>query len=204
MKTLSFAALFCVFGFLSPGFASQTEVERLDKVIEAALDAVYGEDARITMNDEKRARVLSIVEAEYDLSIIIRRAIGRNWNFMNPQEQEQVLELVKQLVVKAYVEGMEGRERPSYELGRPIEISDRRIEIPSRIRADGKTVHVLYRLGKMRNGWQLYDIVAENISIVANYREQIDDHFRKGNGADLIAKLRELLKKENLDEKIQF
>jgi ABC-type transporter MlaC component len=41
--------------------------------------------------------------------------------------------------------------------------------------------------------------VAEDISIVSNYRQQFDDHFRKGNGAQLIEKLEKLLKQEELD-----
>ena len=32
----------------------------------------------------------------------------------------------------------------------------------------------------MDSGWQIYDIVAENVSMSSNYRGQIDDHFRKG------------------------
>jgi phospholipid transport system substrate-binding protein len=51
----------------------------------------------------------------------------------------------------------------------------------------------------LKTGWQIYDIVAEDISIVSNYRQQFDDHFRKGNGAQLIEKLEKLLKQEELD-----
>jgi phospholipid transport system substrate-binding protein len=48
----------------------------------------------------------------------------------------------------------------------------------------------------------MYDIVAEGISIVANYRQQFDDHFRRGTAAELIQKLEELLKEGTLHETI--
>jgi phospholipid transport system substrate-binding protein len=51
----------------------------------------------------------------------------------------------------------------------------------------------------LKTGWQIYDIVAEDISMVSNYRQQFDDHFREENGARLIEKLEKLLKKEVLD-----
>ena len=76
------------------------------------------------------------------------------------------------------------------------------MEIPSTIKL-GETVYsVLYRLGRMRSGWQIYDIVAEDISVVSNYRQQIDDHFRKGNGRELIEILTKRLTSEDLDEKL--
>jgi ABC-type transporter MlaC component len=52
----------------------------------------------------------------------------------------------------------------------------------------------------MSSGWQIYDIVAENISVVSNYRQQIDDHFRKGDGAGLVARLEELLKQDEIND----
>lgn len=184
--------------------ASEAEVKRLNGVIDEALNAVYGECCVDHTKEEKRARVRSVIEAEYQLDVIIRRAIGRNWGLMKPAEQEQVLELVKQLVVKAYVDGLNGKSRPEIELGDVVTVSDRRMEIPSRIKLEDKTVYVLYRLGKMRSGWQIYDIVAEDISVVNNYRQQIDDHFRKGSGEELINKLQELLTKEDLNEDIKL
>jgi phospholipid transport system substrate-binding protein len=198
-----------VFAFVTTStFASasavKAEAQRLGQVVEGALDAIYDESSKGQSTEAKQARVRSVIEAEYDLNVIIRRAIGRNWHLMSADEQDRVLQLVKQLVVKAYVEGMNGKARPVVDLKDPLLISDKRMEIPSEISVDGKTVYVLYRLGKMRSGWQIYDIVAEDISVVANYRQQIDDHFRKGTGKELIDKLEELLTKKNLDEDVQL
>jgi phospholipid transport system substrate-binding protein len=112
----------------------------------------------------------------------------------------QVRNLIKQLIVKSFVEGMEGIARPTLDCGAVIEVTSKRIEVPVFIRfSSGKTLNVLYRLGRLKTGWQIYDIVAEDISIVSNYRQQFDDHFRKGNGAQLIEKLEKLLKQEDTD-----
>lgn len=199
---LFFAALFVL--ALPAAQAMSSEVSRLQGVIEAATEAIYGEGCAELSLEEKQQKVRQAIESEYELDVIIRRAIGRNWRLMKPAEQARVLELVKQLVVKAYVSGMNGKARPVIELGEVITVTDKRIEIPSKIRLDNKTYHVLYRLGKMKSGWEIYDIVAEDISVVSNYRDQIDDHFRKGSSAELIAKLEELLTKEDLNEDIKL
>ena len=169
--------------------AEEGQREKLQSTIDAALDVIYSDCCSELTVEDKQAIVRERIEANYDLDVIIRRAIGRNWQLMKTSEQETVLELVKKLVLKAYVDGLEGKSRPEVTLGDVTTISDTRIEIISTINLDGKTYFVLYRLGRMASGWQIYDIVAENISVVSNYRQQIDDHFRKGNAAELIARL---------------
>lgn len=201
-----FHAVILAFAVLSGSalLADGDQREKLQSTINAALDVMYSDCCTGMSLEEKQAEVRARIEANYDLDVIIRRAIGRNWNLMDESEQERVLDLVKQLVVKAYVNGMEGKDRPDVKLGEVTTITGKRIEIQSSISLDEKTYYVLYRLGRMESGWQIYDIVAENISVVSNYRQQIDDHFRKGNGAELIARLEELLTKDDINEDVQI
>ncbi|MDQ8194669.1 ABC transporter substrate-binding protein [Coraliomargarita sp. SDUM461004] len=180
--------------------AQEAQREKLQSTIDAALDAIYSSGSSSLSDQEKQSKVRQVVEANYDLDVIIRRAIGRNWRLMSEAEQEEVLELVKQLVLKAYVKGLDGKSRPKVSLGEVTSTSSSRMEIQSTIVLDGQTYYVLYRLREMHSGWQIYDIVAENVSVVSNYREQLDDHFRKGSGAELIARLKELLQHEEINE----
>ena len=112
--------------------------------------------------------------------------------------------LVKQLVVKAYIKGLDGKARPQLSFGDTIQVSDKRVEVQSQVLTGEKTIHVTYRLGRMQSGWEIYDIVAEDISVVSNYRQQLDDHFRQGNGAELVQKLENLLSREDLNEDIKL
>ena len=52
-----------------------------------------------------------------------------------------------------------------------------------------KKINVSYRLAKLESGWQVYDLIAEGISIVSTYRKQFDSHFLKGDGDELIDQL---------------
>ena len=190
--------------FASLHAATEDPTAKLHETVWAALDAIYGECCADLTVQDKQLRVREVVERHFSLEVIIRRAIGRNWNKMSPAEQEQVVELIAQLVIKAYVTNLDGTERPEITFGDTVYISDKRIEIPSVIVANGKTFNIVYRLGLMKTGWEIYDIVAENISIVSNYRQQFDDHFRSGDGAGLVAKLEELLKKEKIDNEVKI
>ena len=180
--------------------AQELQKEKLQGMIDTTLDVIYSQTHASLSANEKQLKVRQKLESSYDLDVMIRYAIGKNWRRMNKTEQLQVLELVKQLVLKAYVIGLEGKDRPTVTFGELTEIGKARIEIESTMVLDAKTYNILYRLRLMDSGWQIYDIVAENVSMSSNYRGQIDDHFRKGSAADLIARLRDLLAKDEINE----
>ena len=201
MKSLSYKA-YLVLGLLLVVSVSAQELqkEKLQGMIDATLDVIYSQTYASLSANEKKLKVREKIESSYDLDVMIRYAIGKNWRRMNEQEQLEVLELVKQLVLKAYVIGLEGKDRPTVTFGELTEIGKARIEIESTMVLDMKTYYILYRLRQMDSGWQIYDIVAENVSMSSNYRGQIDDHFRKGSAADLIARLKDLLAKDEINE----
>tara|TARA_B110000093_G_scaffold100376_1_gene107886 strand:+ start:9473 stop:10069 length:597 start_codon:yes stop_codon:yes gene_type:complete len=176
------------------------ETAKLATTMEATLDVMYLDAYKDYTSAQQQDAVRAIVEDQYDLEVLIRRAMARNWSLLTADEQVQVRNLIDQLIVKSFVEGMAGKDRPILDCGAVIDVTSKRIEVPVVISfPSGKTFNVLYRLGLLKTGWQIYDIVAEDISIVSNYRQQFDDHFRKGNGAQLIEKLEKLLGQEELD-----
>ena len=201
MKFFSFKA-YLVLGLLLVASVSAQEAqkEKLQGMIDATLDVIYSQTYASLSANEKKLKVRQKLESSYDLDVMIRYGIGKNWRRMNEQEQLEVLELVKQLVLKAYVIGLEGKDRPTITFGELTEIGKARIEIESTMVLDAKTYYILYRLRQMDSGWQIYDIVAENVSMSSNYRGQIDDHFRKGSAADLITRLKDLLAKDQINE----
>ena len=186
-------------------YSQEDELVKLKATMDAALDVLYLDDYKEYTYEQQQEAVRVVVEQNYDLTVIIRRALARNWKLLNAEEQVQVAELIKKLIVKAYVGGMNGKARPCIEYGDVIAITSKRLEVLAIVTFPaGKTYNVLYRLGHLQSGWQIYDIVGEDVSIVSNYRQQFDDHFRKGNGKELIEKLEKLLKEAELNNAPQI
>ncbi len=194
------------FGLFAAGSlaAGEDPARKLHDTVEAALDAIYGEGCLETSREEKEARVREAVEARFSLRVIIRRAIGRNWEKMTADEQEQVVELIARLVVRTFVNNLNGNARPEVSFGETVTVTDKRIEVPSTVEADGQTYHVTYRMGRLASGWEIYDIVAEGISVVSNYRQQFDEHFRTQGGDALIARLNTLLENEEIGNDVKI
>ncbi len=182
-------------------FAAEDPAVKLRTTIDAALDVIYNDCCADLTDAEQQAEVRKVLESNYDLDVIIRYAAGANWKRMTPAEQVQFVELIKQLVLKAYVKGLNGKSRPGLHFGE-TKFAGQRAEIPMVVLLDGKGINVVYRLAHRKSGWEIYDIVVEDISVGKNYREQINDHFRRGTAVELIEKLKKLLEKDDLDEKI--
>ena len=203
LKRLLFGVVLLLSG--ASVFAQVEEVAKLESACRDALDILYEAEYKDYSKEEKLTDVRTILERNYDLMVLIRRAIGRNWKLLSPPEQSKIKELVAQLIVKAFVEGLAGVERPTIQYGEMVTITEKRIEIPTVVTfADGRMFNLVYRLGRLKTGWQIYDIIVEEVSVVSNYRQQIDDHFRKGTGAELIEKLEQLLEEEDLSESYEF
>lgn len=198
LSKIAYVALFALAAVL-PAQAQSVECEKLSATMTAALDLVYLDEYKDYTNQQRQVAVRELLESNYDLEVIIRRAMARNWNLLTEEQQVQVRDLIDRLIVKSFVEGIEGKARPMLACDHVIQVTDKRMEIPVVISfPEGETYNVLYRFGRLKTGWQIYDIVAEDISIVSNYRQQFDDHFRKHNGAQLIEKLEKLLQEEGL------
>lgn len=195
--------LICAFVFslgVSVYAQQENEVAKLESATEDALDVLYKEQYSGFSYEEKVAAVRAIMERDYDLMVLIRRTMGRNWKLLSPSEQAEVKELITQLIIKGFIEGLQGLERPVVTYGEQIMITEKRFELPTIITfSDGKAFNIVYRFGRLRTGWQIYDILAEGVSVVSNYRQQFDDHFRKGTGAELVDKLKELLEEKTID-----
>lgn len=75
---------------------------------------------------------------------------------------------------------------------RPVrgEVDPRRTRVESEVRLnDGTRVAISYMLRETDEGWKVFDVVAEGISFVRNFREQYDAEIRRRGLDDVIAGL---------------
>lgn len=187
---LSFLALFlCYFNALSATTDPSVQVQEVTEGVLRILDSD-------SPNTEEE--ILSYLSEFYNLDIIIRRSLGRNWKKIEIEHQARVVELIKQLVVRAYIDGMNGKSKPEIECSKTNFISDKRAEVSTTVYLDDKPIALVYRLGLVLEKWEIFDILFEHISIVVTYRKQFDSYFVNNSSKALIEKLETLLTYENL------
>ena len=163
---------------------------------ENVLEILYSDSENIDKE------ILAYLSKNYNLDIIIRRTLGRNWNKIEPTDKKKVVELIKRLVLRAYIDGMHGKMKPVIEYSETRYLSSKRAEVASLVYFSDSPIALTYRLGLVSERWEIFDIVVENISIVLTYRSQFDAFFANNTSDALIKKLETLLTNENLGKSL--
>lgn len=188
-------------GVFSVSAESNDPLNKLQIAVSEVLEILYSEESALDAEAKERA-ILNALGQHYDLNVIIRRSIGRNWQKIDPTHQDETLALIKQLVVRAYVDGMKAVSKPKVAFSNTSYRSPKRAEVATEVVLGGQSVRLVYRFGLMNSGWQIYDILIENISLVVTYRSQFDAFFIKHQSDTLLTKLKELLTNENLGQSL--
>ena len=184
----------CVFAFFASNLllAINDPAIQIKETSENILEILYSDSHNI------EEEILAYLSDNYNLDIIIRRTLGRNWNKINSEHQQRVVALIKRLVLRAYIDGMRGKRKPDIKYSDTRFISSKRAEVPTSIYFSDKPIALTYRVGLVSGQWEIFDIVVENISIVLTYRNQFDVFFTNNTSDALIEKLETLLTNENL------
>jgi len=131
-----------------------------------------------------------ILFARFDFTEMARRALGANWRRRTPQEQDEFVRLFTDVLERAYAGIIE-----SYTDEKIIYVSERvdgtYADIASKIlTAKGEEYSINYKAHLVSNEWKVYDVVAENISLVNNYRSQFNRVISHSSYEELISRLR--------------
>lgn len=176
----------------APQAAAQSPETTLKQTIDEVLDLLHAGD-ELSL-EEKRSQILELLQSRFSFDIIIRRALGRNWNALDEDQQERITIVISDLLIRAYSQELDTGARPKITFGKSQELGSNKLEIPSKVTYRNTLVSVNYRLANVKNrGWQVYDVLIEGVSMVSNYRKQFDEHFQTKSGAELIAVLEEKL-----------
>jgi phospholipid transport system substrate-binding protein len=120
-----------------------------------------------------------------------KRSLGANWRRANPQQQKEFVLTFTALLEKTYADQIDlyNGQKVLY-TGESIDGDYAQVD--SRIiDKDGQTYSVVYRLHKIDGKWKIYDVIAENISLVNNYRSQFNRVIAKSSFDELLKTMKE-------------
>jgi phospholipid transport system substrate-binding protein len=141
-------------------------------------------------SQKQRAQVIDrlrqIVYPLFDFHEMGKRSLGANWRRLNPQQQKEFVSTFTALLEKTYADQIDlyNGQKVVY-AGESIDGDYAQVD--SRIvDKNGQTYSVVYRLHKVDGKWRIYDVVAENISLVNNYRSQFNRVIARSSFDELL------------------
>lgn len=163
-------------------------------VVRATLTEVFRilDDPKLKDPDKlmPRRRLLEQVIGErFDYAEMSKRALAANWTPLTNDQRAEFVDLFKAFLSDRYagkIEGYSG-ERTEY-LSERLEGSY--AEVRTRLVSSKTEIPMDYRLMSKAGRWYAYDIIADGVSLVKNYRSQFDQIIRSDSYGELVKRLR--------------
>lgn len=151
-------------------------------------------DPALKVDSKQKARrdqLKQILFARFDFTEMAKRALGAAWRRRTPQEQEEFVKLFTELLEKAYADIIE-----SYSDEKIVYTGERLdgtyADVSSKIfTSKGQEYTLNYKAHLINSQWRVYDVVAENISMVNNFRSQFNRVISKHGYEELVKRLRD-------------
>lgn len=189
--SLLLVALTCTISFGSSGQTQETPTE----VVRATLAEVFRILEDETLKDPakripRRHMLEEVISSHFDYTEMSKRALAAHWVPLTASERTEFVELFKSFLSDRYAEKIEGYSGEQvFYLSERIEGSY--AEVRTELRSSKVDIPMDYRLHVKDGTWHAYDIIADGVSLVKNYRSQFDKIIRSDSYQELVHRLRE-------------
>jgi phospholipid transport system substrate-binding protein len=165
----------------------------------AEASPVFANQALPPAEHDRQLRM--IAEKHFDFTYMSKSALGTHWKALTPAQRSEFVPLFESYVLATYLTTLQQNtvEAASQGLKNDVTYDDPRtaaVHGDVHLAMVQDPLHVDYMLCKTPAGWRLFDIVVDNVSTLANYRDQ----FNKIINADGYDQLVQGLKSKHLPE----
>lgn len=110
-------------------------------------------------------------------------AMGRFWNQASPEQQQQIQDGFKTLLIRTYAGALSNvkNQTVTYKPFR-ADPADTDVVVRSTVNNNGEPVALDYRMEKTANGWKVYDINISCLWLSETYKNQFADVISKKGG----------------------
>jgi len=179
----------------SAALADETPMDRVkegtDKLIELLSQPEMQDPAK---HDAAIAELRKEAEKYIDFRLVTMYSVGKPWLKMSPQMQSDLTEAFIQLLERSYLKRIPAYGGQKVEYKKEM-VSGKKAKVLTEIIDKDKKIIVEFRLKIVQEQWMIYDVVAEGVSLVANYRSQFAEVLRDGTPEELLKLIRDRVEK---------
>ena len=196
MRLLTIVLSLAVSFFLPAGARAQDLApdELVRKVTADVLDAIKA-DKQLQAGDRKKALALAEqkILPHVDFREAAKLATGKAWQTASPEQQDRIVSEFRSMLVRIYSNAIDVYRGQTMKV-LPVRLSAGATEVTVRnqyVREGRPPVKVEYAMNKTPEGWKIYDITVEGVSLVLTYRAEFEQITRVSGVDGLIKRLAE-------------
>lgn len=171
----------------SPAEAQQT--------LKAAVNEVLAVADRASSGPAFAQSVRPVLEKHISFEAMTRRAVGPGWKSFTPAQQQKATQAFTTLIIRTYASKFTPGEHPNITYQNAVSPAAGRVDVPTNMVYQGSRYSVTYRM-EQESGYRITDVVIEGVSLVANYRSQLDAQFKKGGAEAVLTSLNQSVSRQ--------
>ena len=176
-----------------PVFAQDLGPEELVKKVTAEVMDALKNDKQLAGGDRQRAVRLAEekVLPHVDFEESTRLAVGRAWAKATPEQKKRLTQEFRNMLVRTYSNAIQPYEGQQMKV-MPVRMKpgDTEVTVQNQfMRGGAQPVKIDYSMRKTDQGWKIYDIVVEGVSLVLTYRSEFDAVVKQEGIDGLIKRL---------------
>ena len=170
-----------------PDVLVRTTSEEVLRLVAEDKDLRNGNPAKLV--DLIETRVLP----QFDMSKMTRLAVGKNWRQATQDQQKQLIREFQALLVRSYSAAYSAYRHVKVDVTPLKAIDGEDVTVKTKILLPGGAppVAVDYAMNVTPDGWKVYNVVVEGVSLVTTYRTEFGVQIEQGGIDGLIRSLQE-------------
>ncbi|HTR07288.1 MAG TPA: ABC transporter substrate-binding protein [Paraburkholderia sp.] len=193
MKKFFLYPIFAMFlSFAGGAFAQTVDSSNPDTLVKTVtqqvMDQIKGDKSIQSGDINKITQLVNEKILPYtDFRRTTQLAMGRNWRTATPEQQQQVIEQFKALLIRTY-SGALAQVRDQQIQYKPFRANpdDTDVVVRSTVLNNGQPIELDYRLYKTSQGWRVYDINVLGAWLIQAYQQQFQEKIQQGGVDGLI------------------
>ena len=197
MKTIinMLFALFLPLSLSLPVWAAEQSPEEMVRQITTDVLQAIKKDKDLQAGDKKKALALAEqkVLPHLDFAQMTQLAAGRIWNSASTEQRGKLVDAFRAMLVRTYANSIDVyRGQTMTVVSAKVPPGATEATVRNRYASPGqRPTPVDYLMNKTPEGWKVYDIVVDGISLVLTYRSQFDQAVRQSGIDGLIKQLQD-------------
>lgn len=174
------------------GGALDTVKSNADKVLEVLRDpSLKSESAR----KNKKNKIRAIAQKMFDFTELSKRTLAQNWGKFSPEQQKEFIDLYTSLLEDTYADKIMAYTDEKIVFTNEVTLTEKTVEVRSTVLRKTSEVPINYRVILKDDGWRVYDVVIEGVSLINNYRTQFREILTNRPPATLLESIRKKVDK---------
>ena len=189
--TIASLSLIASFGGIS-AHAQEAPDELVRRSTNEILAAIKG-DKDLQAGDAKKIEKLAEekIIPFFNFTRMTQLAVGRNWRDASDAQKKTLIDEFRTLLLRTYSTSLSQYRNQTIDV-KPLKVSAAENEVVVKTNVNqpgGQPIPIDYSLEKSKDGWKVYDVLIDGVSLVTNYRSSFNSEIQKSGIDGLIKSL---------------